>query len=234
MNHLDGLIFLSNSGVDSRFDDLAIARQLNATKINIVPNALSDTGLALLNKIPKRLEDRHKIIAVGSFHWQKGFDFVLRAYALSNACNKIPLHLYGYESGVFCNSLRLLIKKLKIQEDFVFFNYGFSGRALAAEYEDAVLFLSGSHTECQPLVLLDAIAAGVPFIARATGCIDSMQGGVVISSELQMAYQLDYLLTDHVKWFELSAAGRTSAFENHHPEYISHKLNTILSSCSVN
>jgi hypothetical protein len=98
MNHvlreLDGVIFLANGGSDSRFDDLQLALKLGAT-CHVVPNALSPAAVKAINKHPLNLQERDRLIAVGSFQWQKGFDFVLRAYAKSRACNEIHCIFLG-------------------------------------------------------------------------------------------------------------------------------------------
>jgi len=224
---VDGLIFLAESGVDSRFDDLTLARRLNA-RVHIIPNALSPAAESLVSRAPRAFNARAKIISVGAFHWQKGFDFVIRAYALSKARNKIPLHFYGWDFTEYSKDLRLLAKELGLLDDSVIFNYGFSGELLAKEYEDAKVFLSGSHTECQPLVILDANAAGTPFIARATGCIDLMAGGVSVESEQQMANKINLLCFSSGAWGELSFAGRDRAIKSHHPDVVLSKFNNVL------
>lgn len=224
---MDGLIFLAESGVDSRFDDLTLARRLNA-RVHIIPNALSPAAESLVSRAPRAFNARAKIISVGAFHWQKGFDFVIRAYALSRARNKIPLHLYGWNFTDYSENLRRLIKEYGLLDDSVVFNYGVSGELLAKEYEDAKVFLSGSHTECQPLVILDANAAGTPFIARATGCIHSMAGGVSVSSEREMANKIDLLCFSSGAWAELSLAGRDRVIKSHQPDVVLSRFNDVL------
>ena len=59
-------------------------------------------------------------------------------------------------------TLRSLSHQLGLSAESVVFHEGVAGEALLAAYCQARLVLSGSHTECQPLVLLDANAAGTP------------------------------------------------------------------------
>lgn len=228
MKRLDGVLFLAGEGSDSRFDDLRIARQ-HRVPLRIVPNSLSPAATATLERLPPPLDARDRIVAVGSYHWQKGFDFVLRAYAASQARQRFALHLYGQEHSTYSETLRALVRQLGLQEDSVVFHEGVSGKALQAAYDKACLVLSGSHTECQPLVLLDASASGTPFIARATGCIATMPGGVGVSSWKEMAHKIDTLIAESSAWQSMADAARQAAQETYHPAHTAELLLTALS-----
>ena len=227
LRELDGVIFLANGGSDSRFDDLRRAVEVGAT-CYFVPNALSPAAVKAVIKIPPTLLERDRLIAVGSYQWQKGFDFVLRAYASSRARNQIPLHFFGHECGDFSKQLHRQAKALGIYPDYIFFHTGVSGDALQAEYNQARLVLSGSHTECQPLALLDASASATPFIARTTGCIDGMPGGVAIKNWGEMAQQIDEFVENGDLWCSYSQAARSAAEKLYHPDVITQQLFTVL------
>ena len=122
-------------------------------------------------------QERRQLIAVGAYHWLKGHDFSLQAYARSQAKNVVPIRLFGQCFTPYTDELRRLATQLGILDDFVSFYEGVSGADLLEECANSVALLSGSHTECQPLVLLDAMAVGTPFVARLTGCIPGLQGG---------------------------------------------------------
>ena len=223
MKRLDGVLFLAGGGADSRFDDLKLARK-HAVQMRIVPNSLSPAATAILAQPSMTLPMRDRLMAVGSYQWQKGFDFVLRAYAASQARNRFDLHLYGQEHSAYTATLRALAHQLGLSEESVVFHEGVSGDALVTKYCQARLVLSGSHTECQPLVLLDANAAGTPFVARTTGCIATMPGGVVVRTWEEMAYQLDLLMDLGPSWQSLADAGRQAAQDAYHPDHTTRQL----------
>jgi 1,2-diacylglycerol 3-alpha-glucosyltransferase len=223
MRELDGVIFLANGGSDSRFDDLQLALKLGAT-CHVVPNALSPAAVKAITKHPLNLQERDRLIAVGSFQWQKGFDFVLHAYAKSRACNEIPLHFFGQEYSNFSKKLERQAKVLGISSDYIFFHTAVSGDALQAEYNQAKLVLSGSHTECQPLALLDASASATPFVARSTGCINGMPGGVAMNNWTEMALQIDKFVENIDHWQAYSHAARNAAQTIYHPDLVTQKL----------
>ena len=118
----------------------------------------------------------------------------------------------------FSEKLYGLASQLGLERDYVSFHEGVAGSALLEEYAKSYLFISGSYTECQPLVLLDANAAGTPFVARVTGCIASMPGGVSVASVTQATNQIDGLLASQDLWRELSEMGRGAASGKYHPD----------------
>lgn len=227
LGQLDGLIFLAEEGCDSRFDDLRLARSLGIP-FHIVPNALSPAALDVLRRATVGRESREQLIAIGSYDWLKGHDFVLNAYAFSCAKNRIPLKIFGQMYSPFTNKLRQQAAKLGIKDDYISFHEGVSGAALLEECSRSIMLLSGSQTECQPLVLLDSMAAGTPFVARSTGCITSLSGGVGVRTEVEAARMIDQLLSDNVEWACLSDAGKKEVAEKNLPDSVGRKLISAL------
>lgn len=223
MKRLDGVLFLAGGGSDSRFADIRLARR-HAIPLKIVPNSLSSEAVAIITKAIPAFEDRDRLMAVGSYQWQKGFDFVLRAYAASKWRDRFPLHLYGQQHSAYSKTLQSLARRLGLRDGSVVFHEGVSGAALAEEYCKARLVLSGSHTECQPLVLLDANAAGTPFVARTTGCISTMPGGVGVHTSEEMRRRIDQLIDNVELWESIANAGRQAARDIYHPDHTSQLL----------
>jgi len=224
---LDGVIFLSNGGSDSRFDDLKLAKK-HQVPLHVIPNCLSQEANAELTEPTHDFSKRSQLISVGSYDWQKGFDFVLRAYAQSKAKNIIPLKFFGQTNSPFRESLIKLSQQLDINQDHVEFCTGVSGNDLIIEYRKSYAFLSGSHTECQPLVLLDANATGTPFIARSTGCINRMSGGYAIETIAEMASHINKIISDNSLWQKLSSSGRDDANHTYKPDITITKLLEII------
>lgn len=227
MRRLNGMLFLAGDGSDSRFDDLHIARR-NGIPLRILPNCLSPTATALLNRNSEHFFERDRVVAVGSYHWQKGFDFVIRAYAASQLRHRFALHLFGQEYSTYTLFLRSLVQKLRLPSESVIFHEGVSGKELLDAYSRALLLLFGSFSECQPLALIDASATGTPFIARESGCIAKMPGGFVVSSFPEMAMQMDLLSDSKMQWECLSHDGRNAAREIYHPDLVGQKLIDII------
>lgn len=227
LRKLDGFIVNAEEGCDSRFDDLRVAQRLGIP-YKVVSNALSPEAVACFEQAEPELRSRSYLIAVGSYHWQKGFDFAIRAYARSHAKNIIPLKVFGQHFSRYTEGLRKLALSLGISNEYLSFHEGVSGAALIEEYKHSIAMISGSHTECQPLVLLDAMATGTPFVARLTGCIQSLPGGVGVGSEVEAANAINRLIKDGVEWSRLSNAGRECAKMKHHPDNVGKVLVSAL------
>lgn len=225
---LDGFIVTAAEGCDSRFDDLRVAKRLGLP-FAVVPNVLSQESLPFLQQPAIGHQARQQLIAVGSYTWLKGHDFVLRAYALSTAKNQIPLKIFGQSFTSFTDQLRRLAESLGIREEYISFHEGVSGPTLVEEYTRSLALLSGSLTECQPLVLLDAMATGTPFVARSTGCIPVLPGGYGVENETDAARALHRLVSDVDEWSRVSRDGRDGAEMSHHPDSVGQSLVAVLS-----
>lgn len=220
---LDGIFFLAANGCDSRFDDLKLARKCRVP-LHIVPNSLSQFALEAMNSQREPLENRDRLIAVGSYQWQKGFDFVIQSYAISKLRNRMPLYLFGQDYFPYKENLVSLAKRLKIDPEFIFFHEGVSGDQLMMHYRKAFITLCGSHTECQPLVLIDSGATATPFIARPTGNIVDMPGGVIAKNPKEMARCINELHSNKLLWCNLSDAAYNAAKYIYHPDIQSRNL----------
>ena len=228
MKKLNGIIFLSNSGDSIRFADLIIAKK-NQIPHHVIPNCLAKEAVTLLDQPAHARAVRHQLISVGSYTWLKGFDFVLQAYARSTLKNKVVIKFFGQEHTPYTKQLMALTRRLGIQEGFVQFFENVSGQELLIEYTKSIMLLSGSRTECQPLVLLDANATGTPFVARRTGCIDSMPGGSAVDLISEAVTDLEKVFNDGQYWQALSDAGRQAAMGHYHPSTTLKKILQLLS-----
>lgn len=222
LRRLDALICLASGG-DSRFDDVGIARKVGA-KLYIVPNVLSEEATYYLNTPSESMQARNQLISVGSYDWMKGHDFVLEAYSKSAAKNIIPLKIFGQEFTNLTHKLKEQAVSLGIKDEFIEFYENVSGKELLEQYRKSLAFLYGSRTECQPLVILDAMASGTPFISRATGCISELPGGFAVDDVESAAKKLDLIIADKVEWENLSSLGVVEAKIQYNSNDVSKRL----------
>lgn len=220
---LDGIFFLDDVEQESRFKDLDIAKSLKI-KSHFIPNMIPLSTINEMEYYNKGYNERNQLIAVGSYEWQKGFDFVLKAYALSSAKNTVKLKIFGQKFTDFTNFLQELANHLGINDQYIEFREGVTASQLLTEYSKSSLFLMGSHTECQPMVILDANATGTPFVARCTGCIKNMQGGTAVKYVKEMAFSIDKILADIELWQSYSSQGRFAAYNTYNPSIVGQKL----------
>jgi glycosyltransferase involved in cell wall biosynthesis len=74
-------------------------------------------------------------------------------------------------------------------------------------YFEADIFLFASHIEASPLVIVEAKAAGLPFVSTDVGNVREYSGGLIASPE-RLASEANALLDDFRRRQALGAAGR--------------------------
>jgi glycosyltransferase involved in cell wall biosynthesis len=86
----------------------------------------------------------------------------------------------------------------------------FSREAIFAAYQAADIFVLSAKFETQPLAILDAMAAGAPFVSTDVGCVRELPGGMVVPSGPETTAAINRLMNDEKLRRELSAQGRTA------------------------
>jgi glycosyltransferase involved in cell wall biosynthesis len=121
--------------------------------------------------------DRIKLGYFGRLAGNKGLDLLLSALANSNTPKNVKLDLWG--TGQEEAALKQLVIELRLESVIRFlgpYPSGSEGAALIASYDAVVLCSTGM--EGLPLILLEAMAYGLPFLATNVGamedcCIDN-------------------------------------------------------------
>jgi len=97
---------------------------------------------------------------------------------------------------------------------------GLPRRDVLSAYADADLFVFGSRVECSPLVIIEAMASGTPFVSTRVGNVPEMPGGVIVDDAVGMAEAIDRLVPMGSEWHRLSQAGRTAWKRDHTWEHV--------------
>ena len=77
--------------------------------------------------------------------------------------------------------------------------------------ENSFALLSSSKSEKYPVVICEAMKAGIPFISTDTGIVSYLPGGIIVSSEKEMSYNIDRLETDLEYRSKLAEKAKTYA-----------------------
>jgi 1,2-diacylglycerol 3-alpha-glucosyltransferase len=200
-----------------RFLDLRLARRAGIP-IAAIPNMAPSFELSPTEPEPGgRVRFASKIfLCVGNFSIMKNERYVLEAYRLSGL-HQIPLVLVGPAANAYSAALQQSAGRAGL--DRVQVVAAPSEAELRALYQSSLAVLSGSLTECQPLVLLDAMYFGVPFVSTALPGVRSLPGGVTVGSPRQMAGVMKRLLSDEIFCSGLADAGR-KAFETRYAQEV--------------
>lgn len=131
------------------------AKEWNAKNLLVIPNPLSfypSESASLTNK---------KVIAVGKQSYQKGYDRLLNSWQLVSATHP-DWHLEVYGKLDPSQGLEKLASDLGIQEKVQFFE---AQKNIEAIYLQSSIYVMSSRFEGFGMVLIEAMACGVPCIS---------------------------------------------------------------------
>ena len=163
--------------------------------------------------------ERRVLLFVGRVAFEKNIDFLLRA--LARAVAAIPdLLLVIAGEGPALASLKRLAAQLKLRNNTLFVGYLDRRGALLDCYRAADAFVFASRTETQGLVLLEAMALGLPVISTAvmgTRDIVGPKRGALVpeDNEADFAEHMVRLMRDGDLRTRLAEEGRVFVHEWH-------------------
>jgi glycosyltransferase involved in cell wall biosynthesis len=129
---------------------------LSENKVKVITNGVEDDFY--YNKA-RKLHQKPRLLYVGRLGYQKNLSQLLRA--LDGISDQFELKLVG--DGEQYQELTILAKTLKLQS--INFIGRITGRRILDYYKEADIFVLPSEREGMPLVLLEAMAMGLPIIA---------------------------------------------------------------------
>lgn len=94
------------------------------------------------------------------------------------------------------------------------FKVGLSREETSRYIANAKSIILGSLIEKFPIVLVESMASKIPFISTDVGSVRYMPGGFIIHSQTEMAYWMDYILTNQKSAELIGEAGYVYATEN--------------------
>lgn len=156
--------------------------------------------------------ERPVLVHIGRIAHEKNIDFLLRVLVLvKQAIPKVLLIIAG--EGPALAALKQQAKELGLDDNVLFVGYLSRADALLDCYRSGDAFVFASRTETQGLVLLEAMALGVPVVSTAVmGTRDILvqgQGAVIAEEdEADFAGKVINLLGDAVQRVQLAKTGR--------------------------
>lgn len=130
--------------------------------ITVIPNAAMPTGGAMADGLAKR------VIAVGRLDYQKGFDRLLRAWLLVQrdpVFREWRLDIFG--QGEWQERLQGMIDEAGLNHNT---KINQPTNLIAKEYAGSSVLVMSSHYEGFPMVMIEAMAAGLPVVTFDYKC----------------------------------------------------------------
>jgi len=216
----DHIVFLSQRKDKDRFYDYHLVQKMGLSNYSIIPNGtyplehnkyLEHNEYKIAFKKKFIINTKYIILQVANYDFRKNQKMALEAFVESKV-KDASLVFIGSQKNSYTNKLENYARQLNAQNTVLFLE-NLSRNEIMHAYVSADIFICSSLSEVQPLVILDAMNAGVPFISTDVGCVSDLPGGVIVKNTLQMAEQIKTLIEDEVLRKKLSEEGKKACSE---------------------
>jgi L-malate glycosyltransferase len=209
LGRADALVYMSRGYQDYQHDIHAGLSKL----ARIIPNGADDDEF---DQVPRREErSRRTVLCVANHYRPKGHATVIRAFRRA-AARDDRLIIVGEVHGrnprgscwLDCRIAALLDRRIQLIEHA-------SRREVIRWYEEADVFLFGSKVEAAPLVIIEAMAAALPFVTTPAGNVADYSDSGLVVPEAELADGLSRLLRDAGERERLGRNGRARWDRDH-------------------
>jgi glycosyltransferase involved in cell wall biosynthesis len=210
----DRIVFLSAQRDAGRFYDALLANAICPERVSIIPNGVHLDQFRLARPDFRKahgIETRFLALNVANYDDRKNQLATLADFMAANRDDTTLVFIGGEFNAYHVELIRAerdLCKRFpkarvkfleKIPKDTIY-----------AAYQAADLFLLSAKQETQPLAILDAMAAGVPFVSTDVGCVREFPGGLIARSGPETTAAINLLLEDEKRRRELGREGRAA------------------------
>ena len=179
----DHVVFLSGQVDYGRFFDRWVLDRFGGPTWSVIPNGTWPEKFAeprLDFRTFHQLQEKFLVLNVSLYAPTKDQEASLRAFSESRVTNA-TLVCIGNELNEYARYLQRLAARLEFGEGSTVLLLEKQDREhIRAAYQAADLIMLTSKGECQPLVILDAMACGKPFLSTNVGCISELPGGLTV------------------------------------------------------
>lgn len=158
-------------------------------------------------------ESKRDLLFVANYNRGKNQMFLLDS-VLKCKSNNFCLTLIGSEKNKYYFKLKKYIESNPKLRSKVNLLVKVPRNLVVEKTKEAYIYLCSSISEKQPVSIMEAMSASVPFISTDVGCVSSFPGGIIVSNPNDMAKKIDLLLADKHLHKKLSEEGREYAEKN--------------------
>lgn len=207
LKQFDHLVFLTKKVDKIRFFDHYVAQQLGIQSYSVIPNGPSLSTESEIGSFRQTygIVPTHIVLCVSNYYPTKGQHVLLEAFQTAQPDNTALVFIGSYTSGY---SRQLEKQAGALLNKSVYILTAISREDVANAYREAALFATASQVDVQPLMLIDAMAFGLPFIALDVAGISEFPGGVTYRTREELVQLMPELIRDAAKRKQLSNQGQ--------------------------
>jgi len=214
LRFFDAVVFNSERRDFGRFLDHKIAAWIGHPKIAIMPNSVDPAFFhttAVSFRDTFNIRQHTMFLCVANYSARKNQPLALQAF-LQAAVPGAALVFIGSESNDYSRHLEQAADRANLAPGSAIHVLTGVSRALTiAAFHEATAFVLPAVEETQPFVLLESMAAGLPFISTPTGCVSEMPGGLLSGNASEIAEAMRNLANDSSRREALVSAGKEFA-----------------------
>ena len=219
LKRFERIVFLSRRCDTKNFFDHILAKLCRHPHVSVIPNGIDTPRLDM----PPTISFRHKhnipadsffFLCVANYEMRKDQGFAVRAFRKAAIRNSFLIFI-GSEFNECSRKLQ--------SEDAKFARSSSTSTILWLEkvprdetlsaFSECDCFVLSSKREAQPISLLEAMSFSRPWIARDSGCISEMPGGIVVQNTTAMSEAMLRLAKDSDLRAELGRSGFSATQE---------------------
>jgi glycosyltransferase involved in cell wall biosynthesis len=229
----DHVVVLSDLVDSKSFYDHQLMHRLGYRQHTVIPNGVYAKSF---NSAASRAEEfrtrygigkKPMVLYVSNFDGRKNQKSAVKVF-LAAAVPDAMLVLIGSEMNDYARAAQGLAKNAGPRAQRIIFLEKQTVEDTVAAFCAADLFLCTSNWELQPLVLLEAMAAGKPFVCKNVGCVREFPGGIIVKNEREMVLALRTLMSDELLGPELGRRGLMSIHETYDWEKVVIQYDNLL------
>lgn len=165
LKNLAHIIALSQMDVN-----LLLSMGLKREKITVIPNGIDERKFKKRRNFVNK-NNKIKILCVAQFNRNKNFEAVIQVVERLSKTFDLEVYLIGaLKDEEYLRNILHMVKNTNLEEIFIF-GVSVDDAALVDCYLSCDLFLFLSYMETFPIVILEAMYAGLPIVATRVGGI---------------------------------------------------------------
>jgi len=239
IHRMDRVVYLSERADFDGFFDHWIAKVVGYRGRRVIPNGVDPDRRG---GTPEGFREKHGIaprqtmfLCVANYSRRKDQGFAARAFRAAGLPDAVMVFI-GSEFNADARRFMAEDDALALERKpgRVLWLEGVGSEATLDAFAACDVFVLSADHEAQPIVLLEAMREGKPWIAREAGCIPELPGGLCVKTERAMAGQMARLAREPEIRTKLGAEGRAAVETRYnHDRYMKAYGDLVAELCDV-